>query len=401
VEEIGRHYGMSDREVEQALALGHLSPKIRDAWRAGDIKAQAAKAFTLAADHAAQDKLLDDLRDDAQTGRGPDLSDVDAGDVKEMLKIGEDNSGALVEFVGIEAYVKRGGKVTRDLFGTDHQVSDPKLAKTMAAEKLKAECENLVKAGWSFAVTTESVRSTQYNYGRLKVDDAEPTEEEAKKLAELNAMFNGGHHRHGYYDADSFFELTGPQQKAYLDYHTLKDEIERRRFPEKLMAKAGCFVGLDEDGFLDVEYGRVKPAKREEAERETKTVKREQTRAASTAAVAAGKPAPESTDAFERAEAAARGAAGRGDQGRDRGRAAAGQLAAVRGVGAHHLRADHSGPAVPHAGRGANQTAEHPPGAQCRGVQCRSGKTLRCRGLLQLGAEGFRGQGDHGSHQPG
>ena len=123
---------------------------MRDAWRKGEIKARAARAFTLAPDHQAQDKLLADLKDDAETGRGPDLADVDDSEIKEMLKIGDDNSGTLVEFVGIDAYVKRGGKVTRDLFGTDHKVSDPKLAKAMAAERLKAECEKLVKAGWNY-----------------------------------------------------------------------------------------------------------------------------------------------------------------------------------------------------------------------------------------------------------
>jgi ribosomal protein L40E len=32
-EEIARQYGMTERGVQQVLALGHLSPKIREAWR--------------------------------------------------------------------------------------------------------------------------------------------------------------------------------------------------------------------------------------------------------------------------------------------------------------------------------------------------------------------------------
>jgi ParB family chromosome partitioning protein len=47
-DEIARQYGMTEKQVRQALALGGLSPLIRNAWRAGEIKAEIAKAFTLA-----------------------------------------------------------------------------------------------------------------------------------------------------------------------------------------------------------------------------------------------------------------------------------------------------------------------------------------------------------------
>jgi ParB family chromosome partitioning protein len=287
--EIAQQYGLTEREVEQVLALGNLSPKIREAWRKGEIKSKTAKAFTLAPDHKTQDEIFDALKDDAETGRGSDLSDLDDSEVKDMLKIGEDNAGALVEFVGIDAYVKRGGKVTRDLFGTDHKVSDNKLAKAMAAEKLKQECERLVQSGWSFAVTTETVKNTQYSYGRLKAE-AKPTPEEQAKLDALSAICNPGKLRR-FYAADSFAELTAAQQRAYLEFCELSGAIEQRAYPAKLMATAGCFVGIDDDGFLDVEFGRIKPAKVAAAAKVEKQEKRE---SAKTEAKTAGKPAPES-----------------------------------------------------------------------------------------------------------
>lgn len=294
-EEIARQYGMTEREVQQALALGHLSPRIRDAWRKGEIKATAAKAFTLAPDHKAQDTIFDNLKADAEAGRGCDLIEVEGDEVKSMLKIGNDNSGTMVEFVGIDAYVKRGGKVTRDLFGTDHKVSDPKLAKAMAAEKLKNECAGLVAAGWSFAVTTEAVRNSQHSYGRLNIEK-KPSEDELKRLDELNAVFNPGNAvRHGYYQGESLAELNGSQQRAYLEYCDLDRTITLRSYQAKLMATAGCFVGIDDDGLIDIEYGRVKPAKKEAAAQEQKTVKRETKQAEIKQAAAEGKPAPEST----------------------------------------------------------------------------------------------------------
>lgn len=289
-EEIAREYGMSEREVDQALALGHLSPTIRDLWRKGEIKTDVAKAFTLAPDHKAQDDIAA-----AFAERTGGIFGIEDYDVKQSLKLGSDDLGRLVEFVGIDAYVARGGKVNRDLFGTAHQVSDPKLVKSMAADKLKAECASLVAAGWSFAVTSDSVKNTRYEYTELKVT-AEPTPEETAKLTELDAVFNTeGDVASGYYSCDSFAELTGAQQTAYLAYQELERAIKLRAYTPKMMASAGCFVKIDNDGFLEIEFGRVKPKQKDAAAKVVKEEKKEQTKAAAKQAKAEGKPAPEST----------------------------------------------------------------------------------------------------------
>jgi ParB family chromosome partitioning protein len=291
IEEIARRYGMSEREVEQALALGHLSPRIRDAWRKGELKTEVAKVFTLAPDHKTQDEVLSAL-----TGEHDgDACDIETYEIKEALKIGNDDSGRLVEFVGIDAYVARGGKVTRDFFGTDHKVSDPKLAKAMAAERLKAECDKLKKAGWSFALSDESVRNTRHTYAKLKAESS-ATEAEAVQLDELDAIFNPGHEvRHGHFRSDSFFELSGVQQQAYLAYRELDRAIKLRAYTPKMMEKAGCFIGINDDGFLDIEYGYVKPEEKKAAAKIEQQEKRETAKAAATVARAVGKPAPESS----------------------------------------------------------------------------------------------------------
>jgi ParB family chromosome partitioning protein len=161
--------------------------------------------------------------------------------------------------------------VTRDLFGTDHQVSDPKLVKTMAAEKLKAECAKLVKAGWSFAVTTDSVRNTRYDYTRLKVEAA-PTPEEVEALSELNAIFNPENEvAAGYYACDSFAELTGASNRPISPIRA-----GARDRPAQLHAEddgeRGLLRRIDDDGFLEVEFGHVKPKQKEAA---AKVVKEE------------------------------------------------------------------------------------------------------------------------------
>lgn len=282
-EEIARVYGMTEREVDQALALGHLSPNVREAWRKGEIKAAAAKAFTLADSHKAQDDALTQLRADMDNGYSHDLDD---DDVKEILKI-DAAGGVLVEFVGIDAYVARGGKVTLDLFGTDHRISDIKLAKKMSDEKLAEECRRLKEAGWSFAVTEDSIRNTRYNYSSLYVVPSATAEEEAR-LAELRQILD--------YESDeavTFKELTAPEQKAYSEHHAIELTIKLRAFTPKMMEKAGCFVGIDHNGALKIEYGKVKPAQKEKAAEVAKQETREQKKAAVKTAKAEGKPAPE------------------------------------------------------------------------------------------------------------
>src|SRR5262249_50227908 len=74
----------------------------------------------------------------------------------------------------------------RDLFGTDHVISDIKLAKAMAAERIDAECAKLVADGWAWALPKDGVKS-EWTYGRLKVD-LRPTPDEQQRLDRLNRI---------------------------------------------------------------------------------------------------------------------------------------------------------------------------------------------------------------------
>lgn len=282
-EEIALQYGLTNKQVEQVLALGHLAPLIRDAWRNKQIKADVAKAFTLAPDHKSQVKIFEKLtKHQQENGRG--LADLDDDDVKDELKITNSEDGALVEFVGIDNYVAAGGKVTRDLFGTDHKISDAKLAKRLAAEKLDAECAALVAAGWSFAVNSKTVKNG-WEYSNLKVE-ARPTAEEQQRLEELEAVFRDPDN-HNRIDLD---DLSQSQQAAWNEYHDLEKAIELRPYTPALMAKAGCFVDISVYGRLKIEYGKVKPAQKKAAEKEVKTAARAEAKASPSGGAAAAEP---------------------------------------------------------------------------------------------------------------
>lgn len=153
-EDIGKEYGLPLPEVRQYLALGQLSPKVREAWKEGhfsprnsnfedDEAGEIAQLFTIAGDHSQQEAMLEKLK------KSKRLSSL--WQVKDAI-VGNSNEGPqLIAFVGAEAYKAAGGKMREDLFGSNHIVEDLPIARKLADEKLKAECERLVGLGWSWA----------------------------------------------------------------------------------------------------------------------------------------------------------------------------------------------------------------------------------------------------------
>jgi ParB family transcriptional regulator, chromosome partitioning protein len=233
-EAIASRFGLSLRHVEQRLALGRLHPDILDAWRDGKLGQETAQAFTLCADLKAQARLFRTLAKDGQ---------VSAHGVRRWLKLGRDNPGRLLAVVGQPAYEARGGSVQVDLFGDDHQVSDPDLLREMMQEKLAAEASRLEADGWSFVLV--GYPEDFFRFGdvdvKLKASAAEKAE-----LARLEAACEGG-------DWDA-------RQAARAAWQGLQDEVAMRSYTAKQKAQAGCVVVLDEDEGIVVHHGKVRPA---------------------------------------------------------------------------------------------------------------------------------------------
>lgn len=284
-EEIGRHYGKTLNQVKKILALGALSPKVRDAWRAGQLDAEAAQAFTLAPDHATQDKVLDKLLKELAESNWPD-AEIEADEIEHELKVDPNSVGHLLHFVGIDAYEAKKGKIiTRDLFGTRHKVSDEKLLKKLADDKLDEVCKQLVKVGgWSFA----SRRPNNYwDYGSTKIEPAATAEEDAR-IAELQAILGD--------DQDLFAsDMTPEQRDARQELLAIEGDIIARAYTPALREKSGCWVDIDpHHGALKIEYGKIKPKEKAAAAAVERREEKRAEREASGDAGAERKPAPES-----------------------------------------------------------------------------------------------------------
>ena len=104
-DEVSRRFGVTRRHVDQRLALAGLSPKIKAAWKRGEVSLEAARAFCLVEDHAQQDAVF------------PSHSRpiTHPGSVRTRLMEGRmRTSDRLACYVGLEAYERTGGTLVRD-----------------------------------------------------------------------------------------------------------------------------------------------------------------------------------------------------------------------------------------------------------------------------------------------
>lgn len=161
-DEIAKLFRMEKNEARRILALGALSPKIRKAWINEDIRADAAKAFTLAPDHATQDAIFDKLK------KSRDLYE---GAVRNAIIGDSRNTGPKLVYVGKAAYEAAGGKLQDDLFAEDSAqvVLDAGLLNKLAVEKFETDLAALKSAGWGEAVSHDDLpQGAWWNWEAVK-----------------------------------------------------------------------------------------------------------------------------------------------------------------------------------------------------------------------------------------
>lgn len=179
-DEIAQRFGVTRRHVDQRLALSGLSPKIKAAWKRGEVTLDAARAFCLVSDHAQQDAVFRSL------GRPI----THASTVRARLMDGRVRiSDRLARFVGLEAYEGAGGKVLRDLFDAEAVfIEDPGLLTKLAEEKLALSAAAWFAEGWSWIeVNLGTGRVEGLSSTRLHPEWRDPTSEEQAELDRISA----------------------------------------------------------------------------------------------------------------------------------------------------------------------------------------------------------------------
>jgi ParB family chromosome partitioning protein len=179
-DDIARRFGCGPRHVEQRLALARLSPKLKAAYRRGDLSLDAARAFCIVDDHAKQEDVFKAL------GRHV----THAPSVRSHLMQGAMRAtDRIVRFVGLEAYEAAGGHVTRDLFNDEDAYIDvPALMRRIANERFESVREDLLSKGWGWVnVNLGHSRCEGGSAERIHPTRRPMTDEEREALAALDA----------------------------------------------------------------------------------------------------------------------------------------------------------------------------------------------------------------------
>jgi ParB family chromosome partitioning protein len=245
-EEIARQYGMGEKQVRQALALGRLSPAIRAAWREGTIKAEVAKAFTLGLDHKTQDKVYDKLAKGGTIFEAYVKRELGAGGIDEDV-------AQLLTYIGAEAYRGAGGHVTEDLFGSSHIISDEMLLKQMARNMLTARCDQLLESGWGWAELKADLPHAAQFWPMSQPKKPVYEGDEKERLDKANTELNGLD------ESDlSYNESEAREEALNRVIVDIEAGIRARSFDDKKKKQLGCIVDI-EDGRMVVLYGVKKP----------------------------------------------------------------------------------------------------------------------------------------------
>ena len=247
VDAIAERFGASVRHVEQRLALGRLSPKIRAAYRKGDLTLDVARAFCLTDDHSAQERLFKQVPKPI----------THAPSIRNALSGGRaPATDRLARFVGLDAYEAAGGRIVRDLFEDEVAfLEDGELLQRLAADRIEEMRETLAGEGWAWV-------EAQLHHGQIEGCAGERvrprtrtlTPEENKAIADLEAELEA---------LDNELESDSENEALWTARDAAEARLDALReahhdWEKAEMAHAGAVVALDRNGAPIITRGLIK-----------------------------------------------------------------------------------------------------------------------------------------------
>lgn len=249
VEAVAERFGASVRHVEQRLALGRLSPKIRAAYRKGELTLDAARAFCLTDDHGAQERVLKQFPKPI----------THTPSVRNALSGGRTPAtDRLARFVGLEAYETAGGRIVRDLFEDGVAfLEDGDLLQRLAADRIEEMREKLASEGWSWV-------EAQLHHGqiegcaneRVRPRTLSVTQQQNEALADLEAEIQA---------LDNELETDADNEALWTARDGAEARLDALRESHQTwdvaeMAHAGAVLTIDRNGEPIITRGLIKRA---------------------------------------------------------------------------------------------------------------------------------------------
>ncbi|MGE0045351.1 MAG: ParB/RepB/Spo0J family partition protein, partial [Hyphomonadaceae bacterium] len=249
VEAISKRFGVAVRHVEQRLALAALSPKVKAAFRKGEITLDAARAFCLTDDHAAHDAVLKTLSRPINSAQS----------VRACLTQGRVPAhDRLARFVGLDSYTEAGGVLRKDLFEENVVfLDDGDLIRRLANSKLDALAAAEREKGWGWSETHlgyarfEGCASERLRPTRRPLSDDEQMKLDAVEAAleALDAALEDA-------DEDDSRWTERDRLEAEIDEITTSTEL----WDVDLIKHAGVVISVEHDGRASFTHGVIKRA---------------------------------------------------------------------------------------------------------------------------------------------
>jgi len=248
VADVAARFGVTEAVVQKRLKLANVSPVLLAAYRKGEMTLAHVMAFAVTDDHAAQERVwneLDDWRKD----------DPDA--IRDLLIEHEVLSDdPRVQFVTLKAYEKAGGTVRRDLFSDGDDgvfIEDVILLESLVAKKLEKTAQNARKEGWKWVEIAPAFRYSDWSECQRRYPEPPPLLPEQQ--TELDALRS---------ESDALAqldELNAEQQERFDAIGERIEEYEDRPdiWPPETLAISGAIVTLGADGEPSVQRGYVRP----------------------------------------------------------------------------------------------------------------------------------------------
>lgn len=243
-EEIAARFGTSDAHVKKLLRLASVSPSLIAVYREGEMTLEQLMAFSVSADHDAQERVWSEQLETSPTSIRRALTEAWV-----------DTTHRLVRFVGLDAYEAAGGGIERDLFQERHEgyLTDRALLERLVNEKLEAICDELRGEGWQWVEVIPDFHyasmhgMSQISPEKVALSDADAEEQEAL-ATEYDALAQ----------EDVEVEAISERLEA-IDERLAELSAKSAIWTDGLKATAGVVVSIKHNGVM-IERGLVRNA---------------------------------------------------------------------------------------------------------------------------------------------
>lgn len=258
VDDIALLFRLDALTVKKRLKLANISPRLLDLYRNEQASYDQMQALAISEDHAAQELAWDSLPSHSRHSSA----------LRRLLTAQQVNvrSDPLARYVGVEAFEKAGGVITRDLFSNanDGYITDVALLERLALAKLEKQRAKLVKEGFSWVeIMPRADHSELSAFGAVRTKQSALTDEQKARVAELDekvglldeAMesLDEDDNAEEYDALDKERSALDAEQRTILNTRTMIPNAEDK-------ALAGAVITLDTYGNIEVKRDVIRPA---------------------------------------------------------------------------------------------------------------------------------------------